>query len=294
MDVKGAIMSVRSWEVTNDFWKRVEPPIPAKRGRTVGKAYVRQPGAGRKPKPARIVFEGIVFVLRTGCPWKAMPFERLGSARAVHKRFLEWEQAGFFQAWWRAGLTEYDEKKGIVWRGQSVDGAMMKAPWAQEHGGPNPTDRGENGSKRHLLVDGRGAPLSWVVTGAHRHDVTPLDAVLAGIPVKKPNPPKRRSKHLCADAGYFGAPAMKPLLAHGYIPHVKGRGEEALELKDQPGKRARRWVVEVAHSGFNRFRKLLVRYEKLERSFVALNHLAVTIIALRKIPMAVNIITDKL
>ena len=77
---------------------------------------------------------------------------------------------------------------------------------------------------------------------------------------------------------------------HGYIRHVKGRGQEAVELKRDPNKKARRWVVEVAHSGFNRFRKLLVRYEKLERSFMALNHLAAAIIALRKVPLAVNII----
>lgn len=57
-----------------------------------------------------------------------------------------------------------------------------------------------------------------------------------------------------------------------------------------PTKKARRWVVEVCHSWFNRFRKLLVRYEKLERSFVALNHLAAAIIAFRKVPSSVNII----
>lgn len=57
-----------------------------------------------------------------------------------------------------------------------------------------------------------------------------------------------------------------------------------------PTKKARRWVVEVCHSWFNRFRKLLVRYEKLERSFVALNHLAAAIIALRKVPLSINII----
>jgi len=57
-----------------------------------------------------------------------------------------------------------------------------------------------------------------------------------------------------------------------------------------PRSKARRWVVEVSHSGFNRFRKLLVRYEKLERSFVALNHLAAAVIAFRKVPSSVNII----
>jgi IS5 family transposase len=128
------------------------------------------------------------------------------------------------------------------------------------------------------------------VTGANRHDVSQLEAVLGAIMVKRPQPPIRRSKHLCADAGYTGAPALRAIEEHGYIPHVKGRGQEAAELVRHPAKKARRWIVEVAHSWFNRFRKLLVRYEKLERSFLALNHLAAAIIAFRKVPLAVNII----
>ena len=141
-----------------------------------------------------------------------------------------------------------------------------------------------------MLVDGRGVPLSLVVTGANRHDVSQLEAVLDGVMVSRPNPAQRRSKHLCADAGYTGAPALKIIEEHGYIPHVKGRGQEASELKNDPTKKARRWVVEVAHSWFNRFRKLLVRYEKLHRSFIALNHLAASIMALRKIKLDINII----
>jgi transposase len=110
-----------------------------------------------------------------------------------------------------------------------------------------------------LLVDGRGVPLSLVVTGANRHDVSQLAAVLDAIMIERPSPSIRRNKHLCADAGYTGATALKVIEEHGYIPHVKGREQEAKELKRAPEKKARRWVVEVAHSWFNRFRKLLVR-----------------------------------
>lgn len=108
--------------------------------------------------------------------------------------------------------------------------------------------------------------------------------------VKRANPPQRRHKHLCADAGYTGKAALEIIERQGYIPHVKGRGEEAKELKKGSTKKARRWVVEVAHSWFNRFRKLLVRYEKFDRSFIALNHLAAAIIAFRKVKLAPNII----
>ena len=135
--------SVKSWEVSDEFWKRVEPLIPVRRIRTSGKTYTRKAGGGRKPMPSRQVFEGIVYVLRTGCQWKALPFERFGSSSTIHAKFLEWEKAGFFDALWQAGLAEYDDLEGIAWRWQSIDGAMMKAPLAQESVGPNPTDRGK-------------------------------------------------------------------------------------------------------------------------------------------------------
>ena len=139
-------------------------------------------------------------------------------------------------------------------------------------------------------MDGRGVPLSLVVTGANEHDVTQLDQVLQAIMVRRDAPTTRRSKHLCADAGYRGRRALEIIESHGYIPHVVGRRTEADAKRRNPAKKARRWVVEVCHGGFNRFRKLLVRYEKLERSFVALNHIAAAIIAFRKVKLTVNII----
>lgn len=137
---------VDSWAVTDEFWQRVEPLIP-RREAPADKQYQRKPGAGRPPKPARQVFEAIVYVLRTGCQWKALPAERFGSASAVHKRFLQWEKAGFFETLWKAGLAEYDDMQGIAWRWQSIDGALMKAPLAQQSAGPNPTDRGKKGQQ---------------------------------------------------------------------------------------------------------------------------------------------------
>jgi transposase len=67
-----------------------------------------------------LVFKGIVFVLRTGCQWKALPAERYGSASAVYARFLEWEKAGVFEALCKSGLAEHDEFEGIAWRWQSI------------------------------------------------------------------------------------------------------------------------------------------------------------------------------
>ena len=139
-------------------------------------------------------------------------------------------------------------------------------------------------------MDGRGVPLSLIVTGANVNDGSRLEAVLDAIMVRRKTPPERRSKHLCADAGYRSRLAEKTIAEHGYIAHIVDRRRERDIKRRDPTKKARRWVVEVCHSWFNRFRKLLVRYEKLERSFNALNHIAAAIIAFRKVPLTVNII----
>jgi putative transposase len=137
----------------------------------------------------------------------------------------------------------------------------------------------KKGSKRHILVDGSGVPLSIVVTGANRHEVTQLEIVLDEIIIDRPDDTEQ---NLCADKGYTGEPAQKAIKERDYIPHVKQRGEEIEAKKNDPNFKARRWVVEVTHSWFNRFRKLLVRYEKLSETYEALLNIAAAIIAFRK------------
>lgn len=139
-----------------------------------------------------------------------------------------------------------------------------------------------------LLVDGRGVPLSLIVTAANHHDVTQLAPTLEAIVVTRPPVAPYHRQHLCADAAFVGDPARQEMLDRDYTPHVRPRGVEKKQCAK--GKRARRWVVEVAHSWFTRFRKLLVRYEKLHRSYEALSMLAAAIITFRRIPAKLNII----
>jgi len=132
-----------------------------------------------------------------------------------------------------------------------------------------------------LLVDGAGVPLALVVTGANRHDVSQLQTVLDSIVIKRPDI-FEYPQHLCLDKGYTGEPALEIVVLRGFIPHIKSRGQEKDEKEKDPANKARRWVVEVAHSWMNRFRKLLVRYEKLTTSYKGLLMLACAFIAFRK------------
>ncbi len=160
-----ATTRLRTWEITDEFWAKVETYIPNDL-RCPGVNYRRKPGGGRKSRYGnRLYFSAIVYVLRMGIIWNALPrkeFENITS-QAVHKKFMQWSRAGFFQKLWHAGLMEYDEMEGIAWEWQSADGSHGKAPLAQELAGANPTDRGKQGSKKkstrrrswHPVVDRR-------------------------------------------------------------------------------------------------------------------------------------------
>ena len=132
-----------------------------------------------------------------------------------------------------------------------------------------------------MFVDGNGVPLAMVITGAHRHDVSQLETLLDSIIIERPDP-FDYPQNLCLDKGYTGEPALEAVVLRGFVPHIKSRGEEQSTIAQDPTYKARRWVVEVTHSWMNRFRKLLVRYEKLTTTYKALLMLSGAFIALRK------------
>jgi transposase len=107
-----------SWILPDKLWDRMEELLPK---------YSNNPRGGRPRRNLRDVANGIFYVLRTGCQWKAVPREH-GSGSTLHRYFQHWEAAGVFRRLWRNCLLEYDELKGIQWNWQSVDGAMTKSP----------------------------------------------------------------------------------------------------------------------------------------------------------------------
>jgi len=140
---------LRSWEISDEFWEKVEPLIPVRR-RPADREFRRKPGGGRKSMAPRRIFSAIYYLLRTGCQWKALPNE-FGSPSAIHKHFQDWHRAGFFLDLWRSGLAEYDEMEGIAWEWQSIDGALVKAPLAIQCVGANPTDRGKKWAQAKFI-----------------------------------------------------------------------------------------------------------------------------------------------
>lgn len=133
MDDKGVSPQ---WRLPDAMWERMEPLLPRLRKNRKG---------GRPWVPNRAIADGIFYVLRTSCQWKAVPRE-FGSGSTLHRRFQQWVQRGVFRKLWKAGLLEYDELKGIQWDWQALDGAMTKAPLGGEKNREKP-DR--SGQARH-------------------------------------------------------------------------------------------------------------------------------------------------
>lgn len=120
------------------------------------------------------------------------------------------------------------------------------------------------------------------MSGANRHDVKLLEPTLDNVVVQRPEPSRGDKQNLCADKGYVGRPAEKAIQGRGYVPHVRQRGEEMAEKRKDPLYQPRRWVVERTHSWLNRYRKLLVRFEKTQDGHEALLELACALKVFRK------------
>jgi len=109
-------------DIPDAFWERIDLVLPIYRTSKKG---------GRPRLSLRKVVCGILYILRTGSQWKAMPTE-FGSGSAIHAYFQEWVGLGVFAELWSLALTEYDQLKGIDWEWQSMDGAMTKSPLGGE------------------------------------------------------------------------------------------------------------------------------------------------------------------
>jgi len=124
-------------------------------------------------------------------------------------------------------------------------------------------------------------PIGVAVDGANRNDFKMMDATLESIPVTRPKPTPKRPQGMCLDKGYDYDEARELAEAFGYTAHIRARGEEAQALKREAGFKARRWVVERTHSWLNRFRRVLVRWEKKAANDLALLHLVFAVITFR-------------
>jgi putative transposase len=140
------------------------------------------------------------------------------SSSTCHRRFQEWRESGIFYTLWTILLQKYDKKIGI-------GGAMT---------GHNPTDRGKLGTKRHIVTDKNGIPLSIVITSANTHDVTVAINTVDNMVIKRQSSStdrnKKKKQNLCLDKAYHSKDVEQEIIKRGYIPHIRYRREEEEKL----------------------------------------------------------------
>ena len=117
--------------------------------------------------------------------------------------------------------------------------------------------------------------------GANRHDMKLVRATPDSLPVPRPVPGPECPRGMCPDKGYDFDEVRRTLEEFGFTAHIRSRGEEAQAIKKEAGFKARRWVVERTHSWLNRFRRILIRWDKSPANYIAFLHFACALVAFR-------------
>lgn len=124
-------------------------------------------------------------------------------------------------------------------------------------------------------------PIGLAIAGANRNDMKLVRETIESIVCERPEPSTDQPQGMCLDKGYDYREVRDILYEFGFTAHIRSRGEEAQALRTEAGYRARRWVVERSHSWLNRFRRLLVRWEKKAKNYLAMLHFACALVAFR-------------
>src|SRR5260370_28723979 len=119
------------WRISDTLWPEIEMHLPQH-------VNTHRFGGGRPRAPDRVCMDAILFVLRTGCQWKALDATKFCPGSTAHDRFQEWGAAGVFAALWKTGLLEYGGLKSIDWQRLSRDGGMTKTHLGEDKDGHKP------------------------------------------------------------------------------------------------------------------------------------------------------------
>src|SRR6516225_3173547 len=142
---------VDEWSIPDDLWLAIAALIPQRRN-------THPFGGGKPPTPDRVCLEAILFVLRTGCQWKALDATRFCPGSTAHDRFQRWVREGVFLTLWEHGLLAYDDWKGIDWSWLAMDGCMSKAPLGGEKDREKPHRPGQGGRQAQPAGGSGGRP----------------------------------------------------------------------------------------------------------------------------------------
>ena len=284
-------MARQTHELTDAQWAKLEPLLPPQRPKT-----------GRPNKNHRLVLEAIIWLGRTGAPWRDLPSD-YGPWRTVASRFYRWRGRGVFDHLLAEAQRLADAAGELDWLCHFVDGSVVRAHQhaagarhqlakqarkgiAPAHEAALGRSRGGLSTKLHLRTEGGGKPLVILATAGQRHEVTQLGRLLDHGAVKRTGPtgrpgrgrPRRRPVALAGDKGYAYPSARAELQRRGIRAVIPSKsGQPRLPAFDRAAYRARN-RVERCVNRLKRFRRVATRYDKREVNYLAMVKLAAVLL----------------
>jgi len=247
-------------ELTDDQWEWLAPFLPPQR-----------PATGRPAKDHRTILNGIVWVLNTGAPWRDLP-ERYGSWQTVYSRFRRWQQSGLSDTvlqGLQADAAHDDTLDGSL---TMIDGSTIRAHQhaAGARKGGDPADqglgrsRGGFGSKRHLMTERRGKPITLRLPAGQRHESP------EAIPLLEQAQQRLWPEAVTGDKGYRGSELRNWLAAREIVAVIPQRAKALGTNDDDQELYKERSMIERSINRLKRHRHIATRYEKLAATYLAM------------------------
>ncbi|MFI9435767.1 MULTISPECIES: IS5 family transposase [Streptosporangium] len=251
------------WIVPAGLWEIARPLLPAPR--------VRPQGGGIVGVADEAVFAAIVYVLVSGCSWRALPPCFGASKSTVHRRFLIWSCAGVWERLHQAVLDQLAGDGLLDVSRVVLDSAHVRAKKGGEHTGPSPVDRGKPGSKLHVLSDAAGLPLVVGLSAANVHDSRWLKPTMLALQLRHSPVQGRYRKigKLHADKAYDHPELRRWLRGKRIGVRIARKGVESSQRLGR-----HRWVIERTISWLFGYRRLSPRYERHPYAYLAFFTLA--------------------
>jgi transposase len=275
---------MRRHQITDAQWAFLEPLLPKSTAKV-----------GRPPADPRLMVDGLMWILRTGAPWRDLPAERFGPWQTVYHYRNLWRADGTLDRILLCLQVRMDGRGGIDWNLWCIDGSVARgarcaggAAKASARRHPDePADhalgrsRGGFTSKFHLISDSNGLPMAVQVSAGQRHDSVLFETTMNSV-VAIPQPrgrPRQRPDRLAGDKGYSYRRIRQWLRSRRIGAVIPQRDDQRANHKGRPiqfDKDAyrRRSIIEQCIGWLKECRRICTRFEKLAINFLAMIKLA--------------------
>ncbi len=254
-------------DLSNEQWDNLKPLLPP-----------QKPHTGKPNHDHRQMINGILWILRTGAPWRDLP-ARYGKWGSVATRFYRWQKKGIWAEILQKLQALANRKGELDWTIHYVDGTVIRAHQHAAGGKKNGAEeeklgrsRGGFSSKIHLRCEGTGKPLAFILSPGQRSESIFLEQIMEIGAVKGlgRGRPRIRPERLVGDKGYTGRRIRSYLRRRGIrltIPRLSnesGHGPFNREIY------RKRNIVERCINRLKQFRRIATRYEKLAVNYGAM------------------------